>query len=432
MELKDLKGTRTYLPEEQIIREKIKEVLVSNFKKYGFRPIETSILDFYEIGASKYAGGEEILKEVYRLKDQGGRDLILRYELTFKLAKLIGMNPRLRMPFKRYEIGKVFRDGPIKAGRLREFTQCDVDTVGVKDTYADFEFIKMANSIFKDLKIDVEIEVSSRNFLFGFMEFCGINEKDFVSVALSLDKIKKFGRDYVEKELRDKGIDEDAIVKLLDFLEKGSSLSNQEAIKFFESYLQNECGKQGIKELKELFDLVSKFKIENVKFNPSLARGLGYYTGLIWEVFPLNSKVTSTVAAGGRWDKMIQNFIGSKEEYPATGMTFGLDVIYEVLKERGFEDFKETIPKVLVIPIQTLDKSIEVVETLRENGISTDLVNKKLTKALEFADKRGVPYVLICGKTELSQNKVKLRDMKTGEEKLIDLDKLVAEIKNLF
>ena len=186
MKLQENKGTKDYMPKEQIVRNKIIDILRKHFENYGYKPIQTSILEFKEIGASKYAGGEEILKETYNLKDQGKRDLILRYELTFKLAKLIGMNPTIRMPFKRYEIGKVFRDGPVKTGRLREFTQCDVDVVGVSSRIVDAELIKMAFDIFEELELKTYAKVNSRQLLFGlFLRIRNFRKKPFLQLLLS-------------------------------------------------------------------------------------------------------------------------------------------------------------------------------------------------------------------------------------------------------
>ncbi|OYT32647.1 histidine--tRNA ligase [Candidatus Woesearchaeota archaeon ex4484_78] len=427
MKLRQLKGTKDYLPEEQLVREKIVDVLKKNFKKYGFKPVETSILEFYDIAASKYAGGEEILKETYKLRDQGNRLLCLRYELTFKLAKLLGLNPNLRLPLKRYEIGKVFRDGPVKAGRLREFTQCDVDVIGVKGSVADAEFMPLIFDVFSELGLTVLVQVNNRKFLFGLFEFCGIKPAKFVDVALSLDKLEKIGEKAVKKELEDKKINPDKINKLFSLL-KLKQESNKDKISFFEKTLTNELSKKGIEELKEFFRFSEDFGIaKDVVFVPTLARGLGYYTGLMWEVFLKQGSIKSSIAAGGRWDNMIQNFLGSKQEFPATGMTFGLDVIFEALKSEKFS--KEVIPSVLIIPINTLDACLGIASQLRKDNISTDVAfEKKLSKALDYANKEGIPFVVFVGKEELKKKKVKLRNMKTGKESVVAFKQIKKKI----
>jgi len=429
-----LKGTRDYLPNEQIIREKIVGILIDKFKKYGFKPMETAILEYYSVLASKYAGGEEILKETYKLTDQGGRQLGLRYELTIKLAKVIGLNPMIRFPFKRYEIGKVFRDGPVKTGRLREFTQCDVDVVGVKSMAADAEFIAMTFDIFKEIGLDVKVLVNNRKLLNGIMEYVEIPEDKRISTILSLDKLDKIGKDGVIEELRESGISESQIDKLFQVIE-GAAGSTQEKIAYFENIITNEIGKEGLQELKDFFSYCSAYEVpeDDVIFQPSLARGLAYYTGTMWEVYLKDGTIKSSVAAGGRWDEMIKNFLQSKLDYPAVGMTFGLDVIYESLKQKDFEGFiskKDKIPMVLIIPINTLTESLTIAKKLRDAGISTDvIVEKKLKRALEFADKEGIPYVIIVGKAELEKNVVKIRDMQAQQETEMPLEKVIKILK---
>ncbi|RLI61181.1 MAG: histidine--tRNA ligase [Candidatus Asgardarchaeum californiense] len=434
MDIPVLKGTRDYLPNEQIIREKIVGILIDKFKKYGFKPMETAILEYYSVLASKYAGGEEILKETYKLTDQGGRQLGLRYELTIKLAKVIGLNPMIRFPFKRYEIGKVFRDGPVKTGRLREFTQCDVDVVGVKSMAADAEFIAMTFDIFKEIGLDVKVLVNNRKLLNGIMEYVEIPEDKRISTILSLDKLDKIGKDGVIEELRESGISESQIDKLFQVIE-GAAGSTQEKIAYFENIITNEIGKEGLQELKDFFSYCSAYEVpeDDVIFQPSLARGLAYYTGTMWEVYLKDGTIKSSVAAGGRWDEMIKNFLQSKLDYPAVGMTFGLDVIYEALKQKDFEGFigkKDKIPMVLIIPINTLTESLTIAKKLRDAGISTDvIVEKKLKRALEFADKEGIPYVIIVGKAELEKNVVKIRDMQAQQETEMPLEKVIKILK---
>jgi len=426
MRLEQLKGTREFLPEEQIVREYIQDTLKSVFRIYGYKPIETSILEFYEIGASKYAGGAEILKETYRLKDQGNRDLILRYELTFKLAKLVALNPNLRMPFKRYEIGKVFRDGPVKSARLREFTQCDVDVVGIKSVFADAEIVSMVFDVFKKLKLDVFVQVNNRKLLFGILKEFNVKEEKFVDFALSLDKIEKIGKEEVVKELKTKGFNEQTIKKIFSLFEEVSKIkNNKEILEFLKKRLSNEYAREGIKELEDFFDYCSSFGIkEDLLLVITLARGLGYYTGIMYEVFLKNSSIKSTIAAGGRWDKMIQDFAQTKQEYPATGIAFGLDVIYEALKEKN-EELRISIPEILIITFDNINEGIKIAGELRSVGISSDIAfNKKLTKALDYANKERIPFCIIVGEDEIKKNKFRLKDMNSGNEKLLSMDEI--------
>ena len=435
MRFEQLKGTREFLPEEQIVREYIQDTLKSVFRIYGYKPIETSILEFYEIGASKYAGGAEILKETYRLKDQGNRDLILRYELTFKLAKLVALNPNLRMPFKRYEIGKVFRDGPVKSARLREFTQCDVDVVGIKSVFADAEIVSMVFDVFKKLKLDVFVKVNNRKLLFGILKEFNVKEEKFVDFALSLDKIEKIGKEEVVKELKTKGFNEQTIKKIFSLFEEVSKIkNNKEILEFLKKRLSNEYAREGIKELEDFFDYCSLFGIkEDLLLVITLARGLGYYTGIMYEVFLKNSSIKSTIAAGGRWDKMIQDFAQTNQEYPATGIAFGLDVIYEALKEKN-EELRISIPEILIITFDNINEGIKIAGEFRSVGISSDIAfNKKLTKALDYANKERIPFCIIVGEDEIKKNKFRLKDMNSGNEELLsmgEIKKFLSEKNN--
>lgn len=433
MQFQELKGIKEYLPEEQEIREKITDVLKKNFKKYGFRPIETSILEDLAIASSKYAGGDEILKETYKLTDQGERDLCLRYELTFKLGKLIALNPTLRLPLKRYEIGKVFRDGPVKTGRLREFTQCDVDVVGIKNLGLDAEFMAMSFDIFKELNLDVYIQINNRKLLFGLFETCNIKEKDFVDVALSLDKLDKIGEKEVAKELREKGISEDSIDSIFELLNGANSIKdNFEKLDFLKTKCSNKLFDEGYNELKDIFSYTNAQGIKNnFYFIPTLSRGLSYYTGPMWEVYIKKSSVKSSVAAGGRWDEMIQKFLQSDREYPASGMTFGLDVIYTALTEDkiSLKDFERT-PKVLIIPLDKIDTCLEIATALRTNNISSSIAyDDKLSKALDYANKEEIAYVIVVGKKEIESKVFGLKNMLTGETKNLKLDEIVKELK---
>ena len=420
MKIERLKGTKEYFPEEQILREKIVEVLKEKFRRYGYLPIETSILDFYDIAIKKYGGGE-IIKEIYRLKDRGGRNLCLRYELTFKLAKFLAMNQQIRMPFKRYEIGKVFRDGPVKKGRLREFTQCDVDCIGIKENWIDAEFMALTFDIFKELGLDIVVKVNDRKFLFGLMEELGI--KNPAEVVLSLDKLDKYGKEYVMKELEEK-IDKKAIEKIFYFFDKVENLKTQAKIEFFKKVLKNEEAKKGIEEIENFFYFCKVYGLKkDIEFVPTLARGLAYYDGIIWEVY-LKKGLKSSLAAGGRWDGMITKFL-KKQSY-AVGMSFGLDTIFEALKEK-----KVKKPIALIIPINTLEECIKIAQKLRKY-FNVDICNKTLSKALEYADKEKIPFCLIVGKKEIKDKKIRLKFMDSGKEKLLSINDTIKTLSKLF
>ncbi|MEM1535000.1 MAG: histidine--tRNA ligase [Candidatus Pacearchaeota archaeon] len=432
MKIPVLKGTRDYLPEEQELRETIIEILKKNFRRYGYKPVETSILDFYEFASSK--AGNEIVSEIYRLRDRGNRDLCLRYELTFKLAKLIGLNPNLRMPFKRYEIGKVFRDGPVSSIRMREFVQCDVDCVGSESLAVDAELLALTFDIFKELGLEVYVELNSRKFLSGLMEECGIEKDKIDSAILSIDKLEKYGKQSIINELKAKGLRDESIKKLFAFFDKARSereKNNEKKLEFFKRNLRNSLAIEGLKEIEELLRLCKVLGLKDVIFVPSLARGLAYYTGPIWEVYLKNSKQKRSIAAGGRWDNLISKMLNTSRAYPASGMSFGLDVIYEVLKEKKIklEKIKKMpVPKVLIIPINTLEKCLKIAQSLRASGINTDISDKQLSKALDYANKEGIEFCLIIGENELKSGKLRLRNMINGKEELLNEREVIEKL----
>src|SRR3989338_3828779 len=321
MEIELAKGTKEVNPEQKLIRNRILNILIKNFELFGFQPLETPTLQRYDILASKYAGGAEILKETFKLKDQGDRDLALRYDLTVPLAIYFALNPNVKLPFRRYEIGKVFRDGPISSERFREFWQCDVDVVGSGSMLAEAELLKLASKVFKELKLDIIIKVNNRKILDSMMKSCLIPDDKAASVILTIDKLEKIGVDSVKKELKEKDLSDIQIKKLISLLLfKGG---NKEKLFYFNKVLKD---KRGLLEIEELL------YIPDVVFDVTLARGLAYYTGTIFEIFFKNSEIKAAVCSGGRYDEMIGNFLKNNQKYPAVGISFGLDRIEKALK----------------------------------------------------------------------------------------------------
>ena len=424
-EFQPVKGTRDFLPEEKIMRQKIVDILKGVFETFGFSPLETPSLEKWEILSRKYAGGEEILKETYRLKDQGGRELGLRYDLTVPLCRIISLNPDLAKPFKRYQIGKVWRDGPIKMGRYREFWQCDVDTVGSDSMIADAEFLKIINIVSQKLGFKAEIKINNRKILNGVLDYFEIEKEKRDSVILSLDKLEKIGESGVREELIEKGIEKEKITSILNLLK--ASGTNDEIIKRLKKIKEAE---EGVKEIESVLRYSKYLGVKEISIVPSLARGLVYYTGTIFEAYFKDSKITSSFAAGGRYDDLIGKFTGL-EKIPAVGISFGLDVLSDALKEKM--ESEKTVVKVFVIPIKTEKESIEITTKLRESGIKTniDMMDRGISKNLNYANSQGIPYCLIIGKKELDENSVKLRDMETGEEKLIKIKNIVSDLKEL-
>lgn len=428
--LETARGFRDFSPEEKILRDKVIFKIKNIFENYGFSPLETPTVEKLEILEAKFGAGEDsdAVSEIYRFKDQGERNLGLRYEFTFALARYIGMNIQTRLPFKRYQIGPVFRDGPIKAGRYREFYQCDVDIVGVKDISADAEIISLLDYVFKDLNLEVNIEVNDRRLLEEILDFLKIKKEKQTSVIITIDKLKKIGREGVKKELLEKELDEKTIDTLLNILL--SSKKNKEAL---EDILQTIGETEGVSSLKKLFEYLEYYNV-SYTFLPSLARGLGYYTGPIFEVFLKDEKImSSSIAGGGRWDKMIGKYLQDEsKEYPAVGVAFGLEPIMEIIKQKeGME--KKTTADLFIIPIgeKVIKDAIKITQEIRKQKVNTsiDLLKRNIGKNIEYADKLGITYVGFLGEDEIKNNKIKIKNIKTGKEDLIDVKEVSSFLK---
>jgi histidyl-tRNA synthetase len=406
---------RDFPPEEKILRDEVISVLKGIFELYGFSPLETPVVERWEVLSAKYSGGEEILKETFKLTDQGGRQLGLRYDLTVPLARFVGMNPTIKRPFKRYQIGTVYRDGPIKKGRTREFYQCDADIVGSSSPLADAECVQLALDVFEKLGIDVEVKINNRKVLYELAQAAEIPEELTEAAILSLDKLEKIGPDGVLREMIERGIARTSAERFL------LGAQDREALKKGEGY-------------RELEPVLSALQDPRVVWTPSLARGLSYYTGTIYEVYAKNSSVTGSLAAGGRYDNMIGQFLGGSEKIPAVGISFGLEPILEVLKEKHPNRImRKTVTQVYVIPFKTLlAEGRAICQQLRRAGIKADMdfSAKGISDGLKYANAYEIPFVVIVGPDEVAAGKVKLRDMRSGEEKLLTVDEVPHQIKS--
>ncbi|NOX71688.1 MAG: histidine--tRNA ligase [Candidatus Micrarchaeota archaeon] len=421
--LMDAKGVRNFLPEDKIPRQKIMDMLRETFERFGFSPLETPAIERLDVLTAKFGAGEDsdVAKEIFKLTDQGGRKLGLRFDLTVPMSKVVGMNPNLNMPFKRYQMQPVWRDGPIKLGRYREFWQCDVDIVGVKSMLADAEILSILDTVFTKFGFDFVIKLSNRKLLNSIMEYAGFGEYSMKAI-IAIDKLEKIGEDGVRNELLEMGFEKDEINRAIDAI--GIKGSNSEILEKVSEFATTDEGKEGIKELRDIMEYCEFLGVNNVQIDVSLARGLEYYTGPIFEVYLKNSKITSSVAGGGRYDKLIGMYLGGKKEYPATGVSFGLEPIYEALKLAGKIEAKKTTAKVFVIPIgKTLPDALKLASKLRSDDINTevDLMKRSISKNLDYANALGIPYVIFVGEREIAEGRFTVRDMKTGKEEKIEL-----------
>ncbi|WP_313800798.1 histidine--tRNA ligase [Cytobacillus sp.] len=418
--VQNVKGTQDYLPNAEMVRKKITKILEETFVQYGCKPLETPILNYTELLASKYGGGAEILEEMYTLSDRGERDLALRYDLTIPFAKVVAMNPTIRMPFKRYEIGKVFRDGPIKAGRFREFTQCDVDIVGVESQIAEAELMNMALDAFKKLELNVVIQYNNRKLLTGMLEFFGTDNKLINKVVLILDKIEKAGLEAVLAELTELGLHASTIRLIEQFL---IDRNNKKYSYFEHAAKKNILVKEGIEELKELEMYLEYLDLSGqCVFNPFLARGLEIYTGTIYEIFLVDLSIKSSIGSGGRYDNAIGGLIGSNERISTVGISFGLDVIYSAITASNNFITKSSHVDFYIIPLNTMKESLLLARYLRNKGynVELELGSKKIGKALDKANKEKIRTVVIIGEDEVKNNQYKMKDMGSGEERYED------------
>ncbi len=422
IELKNVKGTTDYSPREQYIRNYISDTLKKVFEKYGFKPLQTPTLCYYDLLALKYDEENDILKEIYKVSDQASRNLALRYDLTVPFAKYIAMNQNIKLPFKRYEIGEVFRNGPVKLGRDREFIQCDVDSVGIEGQLVEAEFIALYVEAYKNLGIDIIIKYNNRKFLSGIIIESGIPETHITETITIIDKFEKLTKPELEKEFRKIGISNEQIEKLYTYL-------NMEASELIKVESKNEELTKGIEELNTLNKYIKALNLsEYVQFLPSLARGQEYYTGTVFEVYVKDGSITSSIGGGGRYDKMITNFIDNGNTYPAVGISFGLNVIYEILKNR--EEFAEkALTDIFIIPMGTEIESLKIAETLRKANfkVEIEMKNRKMKKSLEYANEENIPYVFILGEDELARNNITVKNMKEKTQTQISIKNIIEE-----
>lgn len=429
LELQNVKGSYDYESKEQIIRNYISDTLREVFERYGYKPLSTSLLCYYDLLALKYEDDNDLLNEIYKVTDQANRKLALRYDLTVPFAKFIAMNQNINLPYKRYEIGKVFRDGPVKQGRLREFIQCDVDCVGIEGQMLEAEFVNLFVEGYSKLGIDVIIKYNNRKIMSGLIEICQIKEDKITQTITIIDKFEKLSKEEIKEEFLKIGLQEEQITKLITYL----NMDFEQIQKKFKD-TENVLLKEGIEEICELNRYIETMELEKyVQFSSSLARGQEYYTGTVFEVYQKQGKIKSSIGGGGRYDKIIGDFIGNGKEYPACGISFGLDTIYEIIKDR--EDLKNANTYVYIIPMGNNVETLKIANLLRKNNINVDIDmnNNKLKKSLNYANIENIPYVIIVGEDELKENKVILKDMVKGSQEKIKIDqiakKMLREVK---
>lgn len=427
------KGVRDWYGNNAILRNEVRDTLRGVFEKYGFNPLETPLIERLETLTSK--GGGEIQKEVFRLKDQGNRDLALRFDQTVPLARFVATQEDLVLPFKRYAIGPVFRDGPTQPeqGRYRMFTQCDVDIVGVSEMTAEAELLGLAKDAFSKLGLgDVEVKINNRKLLDGILETSGIPETQRTGTIITLDKIDKIGLNGVRKELSlNSSIESDSINKLLKLVE--TCPTNEETYSTLKANINNQIGIEGLSEIRELLDYSSMFDYDFVKLDPCLARGLDYYTGTTIEVYLKNKEfISSAILAGGRYDNMVGEYKGEGTVIPAVGMSFGLERLITVMQKNKVYT-KSTNTDLYLIPVggDRTKECLSAANQLREFEVNLDMELRKdvkLKKSIKYASNQGIPYIGFIG-DEFNDGKITLKELSSGNQEVVDIAKVYKIVK---
>lgn len=399
------KGFRDFLPEDALRRQELSAKIIKTFEKFGFDPLETPTLEYFETLQGKY-GEEE--KLIYKFATPGGDEVALKYDQTVPLARVIaqygpqGMQ-KITLPFKRYQIQSAYRGENTQKGRYREFLQCDADIIGVSTPLADAEVLSLAYEIFKNIGLEVIIKINDRNLLRGF-------EPKHLS---AIDKLNKIGEQGVIDELVQKGLSGTDAAQALNKI-RGLTTS------------------QNLDDIIRLFTQLGH-PAEALTFDPTLVRGLDYYTGLIFEVVLKDNPNNSSLCGGGRWDTMIGKFTGTDQ--PAVGFAIGFDRTLEAMDEKNLLKGKSTNTKILVtyFSSESLEDALKLTASLRQAQINCEIwlnPETKAVKQIKYADYKGIPYLVIVGLEETGKNEVVLKDLNARQQESVTPEHLIQIFKS--
>lgn len=418
-EPRTLPGFMELLPSEQILFEQMRKTIEDSYKTFGFLPIDTPIIELSEVLLAK-AGGETE-KQIYRF-NKGDTDLSLRFDLTVPLAKYVAKNyGSLSFPFRRYQIGKVYRGERAQKGRYREFYQCDIDIIGDEtlDIINDAELPAVIATTFRRLGFDeFTIKINNRKILNGLYESINQTEKS-VDIMRIIDKIDKIGDQAVMEELAKIEVPEESINKIMQFI-KIDGTTDEKLQKLQSLGIENDTYKLGVEELGEVVKYIRLFGIEDKNFviDLSIARGLDYYTGTVYETFLNGYRELGSVCSGGRYENLAQNYTDKK--LPGVGISIGLTRLFYKLNELNLiKAEKKSISDILIVPMtENLQVPIKLATELRNARVNTEIYlnDKKLKAKMKYADKLEIPYVIVIGDNEIESGRVKVKEMRTGEE----------------
>lgn len=419
IEPRTLAGFMELLPNEQILFNQMKNKIESTYQKFGFLPLDTPILELAEVLLAK-AGGETE-KQIYRFQ-KGDTDLAMRFDLTVPLAKYVAKNyGNLSFPFRRYQIGKVYRGERTQKGRFREFYQCDIDIIGDGELSIlnDAELPSVIYQLFNELGFhDFTICINNRKILNGLFE--SISQKENGAEILRIiDKIEKIGKEAVEEELQKLNLSSDNIQNVMNFISI-SGTTDEKIQKLEQLSISNETFRTGLTELKTVVNAMRMFDIPDTHFKVDLtiARGLDYYTGTVYETFLNDYRELGSVCSGGRYENLAEYY--TEKKLPGVGISIGLTRLFYQLNELELiQAQKSSMAEVLVIPmLEDMKEPIKLASELRNIGIPTEIYlnNKKLKSKMKYADKLQIPYVIVIGEDEIKAKKIKIKNMKSGEE----------------
>jgi len=450
--LKTPKGTRDYGPKQMAIREQVFKTIVDVFQKHGAVEIATPVFELKETLTGKYGDDSKL---IYDLQDQGGELLSLRYDLTVPFARYVAMNKIEKI--KRYHIARVYRrDNPaMTKGRYREFYQCDIDIAGEYDPLIpDAECVKIVYEIFTNLNIgDFLIKLNHRKLLDGIFAVCGVPDCQFRTICSSVDKLDKTPWEEVKNEMvKEKNLAEDIADKIYEYVQLKGGMDLVEKLLENEKLMSNKSAKQGVEDMKLLLNYCQLFGVlDKVSFDLSLARGLDYYTGVIYEAVltsipeellkaaPGEQVGVGSVAGGGRYDGLVGMFAAKGKKVPCVGVSIGIERLFSIMEckmEASQGSIKITKTKVLVASGQKnmLENRLQILNELWNEGVAAEVVQKKNPKLLnqfQYCEENGIPFCAVFGDDEIAKGVVKLRNMTTREEVEVKREELANEVKKL-
>lgn len=423
-----LQGFWELMPNEELVFEDILDKLKNVFKNNCFLPLDTPNVEYSEILLAKSGG--DLDKEIYRFT-KGDNDICLRYDLTVPLARFVSMNYNiLDFPFKRFQIGKVYRGERPQKGRFREFYQCDADIIGesLPLTY-DAECIKLYEPCFKALNLETIVEISNRKILAGFFESLGLENKT-VDLMIVVDKVDKLSKDDIISLLKENGLNDNQIDDLFTILNaKGSFKEIKNKIK---NITDNSTFQEGLSELEIVNSRLQAMRMrdDTYCFNLAIVRGHNYYTGTVFEAYIKGKRNLGAIGGGGRYDNLCGHFIDKQVQ--GVGMSIGITRLFDILRTENMIDFNTSSVDVGIITFdeETLNYGLSLMTELRENGIKADVLNeeKSFKAKMKEANRKQIPFIIICGEDELKSNTYTLKNMETSTQVVLPLSKIIQEL----